>query len=80
MKRMVPLMNDACDTFMKKLEKVADKDESCDIHKYLNFSLFISIVYISFCQWSLMKLKASLSLVHLCPEMREIRFIPIFDS
>ena len=33
MKRMVPLMNQACDTFMAKLEKVADHEESLDIHE-----------------------------------------------
>lgn len=33
MKRMVPLMNQACDTFMSKLEKVADHEESVDIHE-----------------------------------------------
>lgn len=33
MKRMVPLMNQACDTFMKKLENVADRDESVDIYE-----------------------------------------------
>lgn len=33
MKRMVPLMNQACDTFMTKLEKVADYEESVDIHE-----------------------------------------------
>lgn len=48
MKRMVPLMNDACDTFMKKLEKVADKDESCDIHKFvqsLTFDVILSTAF-----------------------------------
>ena len=33
MKRMVPLMNQACDTFMTKLEKVADHEKSVDIHE-----------------------------------------------
>ena len=33
MKRMVPLMNQACDTFMSKLEEVADHEESVDIHE-----------------------------------------------
>ena len=32
-KRMVPLMNQACDTFMTKLEKVADREESVDLHE-----------------------------------------------
>ena len=31
---MVPLMNQACDTFMTKLEKVPDHEESVDIHEY----------------------------------------------
>ena len=34
-------MNQACDTLMKKLEKVADVDESCDIHKYIEFVLLM---------------------------------------
>jgi len=33
MKRMVPLMNQAFDTFMTKLEKVANHEESIDIHE-----------------------------------------------
>ena len=33
MKRMVPLMNQACDTFMTKLEKVTNREESIDIHE-----------------------------------------------
>ena len=43
LKRMVPLMNQACDTLMKKLEKVADVDESCDIHKYIEFVLLMKL-------------------------------------
>ena len=33
---MVPLMNQACDTFMSKLEKVADHEESVDIHEWVS--------------------------------------------
>ena len=35
MRQMMPLMNSCCDTLMRKLSKVADKEESVDIFKYV---------------------------------------------
>ncbi|KAL9963555.1 hypothetical protein ACROYT_G027074 [Oculina patagonica] len=35
MKQMVPLMNSCCDTLLRKLSEVADKDQSVDIYKFL---------------------------------------------
>ena len=35
MKQMVPLMNTCCDTLMRKLSKVADKEQSVDMYKYV---------------------------------------------
>lgn len=35
MKQMMPLMNSCCDTLMRKLSKVADKEQSVDMFKYV---------------------------------------------
>ncbi|KAL9963558.1 hypothetical protein ACROYT_G027078 [Oculina patagonica] len=35
MKQMVPLMNSCCDTLLRKLSNVADKDQSVDVFKFL---------------------------------------------
>ncbi|XP_020621676.1 cytochrome P450 3A2-like [Orbicella faveolata] len=48
MRRMVPLMNQAFDTFMTKLEKVAHHEESVDIHEYirtLTFDIILSTAF-----------------------------------
>ena len=35
MKQMMPLLNSCCDTLMRKLNKVADKEQSVDMFKYV---------------------------------------------
>ncbi|XP_020614580.1 cytochrome P450 3A43-like [Orbicella faveolata] len=48
MKQMMPLMNSCCDTLMRKLSKVADKEQSVDMFKFhqaLTMDVIISAAF-----------------------------------
>ena len=45
MKQMVPLMNACCDTLLRKLSEVADKDQSVNIYTYVENLFFNPSLY-----------------------------------